>query len=310
MKISDILTLAKKQNKILEAELLLGFLLNQNRVFVFANHGLEIDENIYKKFQKLWLKISDNYPLAYITKLKEFYGREFYVDERVLIPRPETECLVEEVMKAMGCQLLAVSQKVKVIDIGAGSGCIGISVALELMEKFGIKKENLKVILSDISREALEVAKINVDKFGLKDITKIREGDLLSPVMTVCSSVIPAEAGILDPYERKDSCENRNDMKILVANLPYIGSKKYNFVQNGVKKHEPGLALFSGDDGLDSYRKLFEQIKCSKIKFNLMAYEFGDSQKEAFEALIKVNLSECQFSFYKDLAGLWRGVIA
>jgi release factor glutamine methyltransferase len=160
------------------------------------------------------------------------------------------------------------------------------------MERFGMKKENVNLILSDISKDALEVAKKNVEKFGLDDICKLIENDLLNNVQTLHCNV----------------CTN-DYTKILVANLPYVGIGENNFLDENVKKYEPAKALFAGEDGLDLYRKLFEQIKCSKMDFDIMAFEFGYGQKRSFENLIKKNFPDKKYKFYKDLAGIWRGVI-
>ncbi len=281
MKIRDLLLLAKAAGKLLEAEILLSYFLNKERSFLIAHSEFEISSDFLEQYNSIWHKILDGYPIAYVFHKKEFYGREFYVDERVLIPRPETECLVEVVLKMISDELLADNGQFLVYDVATGSACIGITLIVELLKK-EVKRENLNFFLTDISDDALAVAKINVAKFELDDLCEIKKSDLLN------FNSLPK-------------------INILIANLPYIGRMNNNFVQESVKKYEPNLALFSGDDGLDLYRKLFDQMQ--NIRFDIAAFEFGDNQKDVFEKLIKEKLPNYKYSFYKDLAGMDRGVV-
>jgi release factor glutamine methyltransferase len=154
-------------------------------------------------------------PLAYIRGHAPFYGRDFMVDEHVLVPRPETESMIE-ILKT-----LQVSQP-HIVDVGCGSGCIGISAALEIPEAH--------VTLLDIDESALAVAKRNAEKLQ--------------------ADVAFTQSNLLEGYDQP--------VDIALANLPYVPDE---YPINEAAKHEPSLALFAGNDGLDLYRKFWDQIK-------------------------------------------------
>jgi len=288
MKILDILNQAKKDNKLIEAEILLSDFLKKDKSFLISHSEFEIPSDILRKFKKVFKKILNGYPIAYILKKKEFFGREFYVDERVLIPRPETECLIEEIMNRDMPHI-----PIHIFDVGTGSGCIGITLALEFLRQRILKKD-LQVILSDINKDALEVARINAVRFEIEEICEIVKADLLD-----------FNGQLIHQSFNKNKCGK--NFNIIVANLPYIGKLNNNFIQENVRKYEPSEALFSGNDGLDLYRKFLDQV--ATLKPDICAFEFGDGQKNEFEDLIKEKLSNYEYKFYKDLAGLWRVVI-
>lgn len=159
-------------------------------------------------------------PLAYIRGHSEFYGRPFYVDKHVLVPRPESETIIE-LLKELG-----IKSDEWIIDVGTGSGALAVTAACELGHK--------KVMAIDIDLECLQAAKHNAQTHGVT--IDIRQGDLLSPLL-------------------------KSDQKIkisaLLCNLPYVPD---DYPINEAARHEPGLALFGGNDGLDLYRQLFAQI--------------------------------------------------
>lgn len=262
MQIGHILALAQKVHLRTEMEVFLAYLLSCDRLTLIANSNEEVSVEKLAALQKGWLEIQAGKPIAYLTHVKEFYGLPFYVDERVLIPRPETEILVDLVLKYA---------KNSVLEIGTGSGAIACSV-----KKL---RPDLKVLATDISKEALEVANKNCVQHGVE--VELIESDLLTKV----------------PHERFD---------VLVANLPYIGTVLHAAIEENVGKFEPHLALFGGEDGLDLYRRLFEQILERDGQFKWIMGEIGFSQGEALIALTQAILPTYKCTISRDLQSLDR----
>lgn len=281
MTIEDYLRQARLDNKLLELELLLAFYLKKDRAYILSHPELQISGETEEVLQKDYKKLKKDFPLAYITNNKEFYSRDFYVDERVLVPRPETESMLDEILKFYDDK----QTKYRIVDIGCGSACIGMSLGLEFMDS-ALARENLAIDLIDISEDALAVANINTEKFSMTDLVRLHKSNLLADFE------IP---------------QIEEEYLIITANLPYIGLLSNNFVQDSVKDYEPDLALFAGNDGLDLYRELFQQL--SELRFDLLAIEYSHSQLEAVEDLVQSHFPAYSFYPYTDLAGLNRGAI-
>lgn len=167
MRIEEALQYGKKELSALDAELLLGFVLNKNREFLITHASDPVSEELFSQFQQLMGKRKNGVPLAHITGEKEFFGRTFLVSPECLIPRPETEELCELAM----AEITRIKAK-KVVDVGTGSSCIAITLTLESPE--------ISVIGTDFSASALEIAKKNGEKFQAQ--VDFREGDLLEPI--------------------------------------------------------------------------------------------------------------------------------
>jgi len=172
----------------LDAELLLGFVLHFNQEKIISNPKFKISNLKFKIFKNLISKRSKHYPIAYLTNHKEFYGLDFYINENVLVPRPETELLVEEVLRFVGTR-----HALSLLEIGTGSGCIALTLAKYLPQA--------KITASDISQKALVVACGNRRKLKIKNV-KLLKSNLLEKVKT--------------------------NPDIIVANLPYLTRKELN----------------------------------------------------------------------------------
>ncbi|MBP9771054.1 peptide chain release factor N(5)-glutamine methyltransferase, partial [Candidatus Gracilibacteria bacterium] len=226
-------------------------------------------------------KVKDGEPVAYILKEKEFYGLNFYVDNRVLVPRPETEQLVETVLSFLeekygvkrSREFESDAEKFRILDVGTGSGNIAISLATNF--------QNLEAVALDVSDDAIEVARVNVNQHGVEDRVELYQSDLL------------------------DVIEDGENFHVIVANLPYIGTKTNSDVDENVEKHEPASALFAGEDGLDLYLKMFKQIQEKNVSYDLIVGEFGSMQREDMEALLTDFFGQ-NWRIEKDLAGLDR----
>lgn len=252
---------------LLDCELLLAFILAEKKEYLLA-HG---DEEVSGEDEKLFLsyleRVKMGEPIAYIVGEKEFFGLDFFVDSRVLIPRPETEFLVERAL-----EFLEEKGGRKIIDVGTGSGCIAVSIARNL-------PGNEEIQMVDISEEALAVARMNAERHEVEDRVQLFQSDLLE------------EAD--DYYD------------VIVANLPYIGEVKHRFVAENTEKFEPAVALFGGEDGLVLYKKMFQQIRDRNIRFRLLLGEFGFDQAGDMEKLLN-NYFEQNWEIFDDLAGIPR----
>lgn len=236
-----------------------------------------------KKFEGLIKRREQNEPLAYILGHKEFYGLDFKVDPNTLIPRPETEMLVETTLK----KLTSLKGKISVIDVGTGSGNIIISIVNGIK---GGKDDTKKFYGLDISSGTLRVARYNAKKYQLDKKIRLIRSDLLEYFFSHIS--------LLD-----DRC-------IIVANLPYLSKEIYAVTMPDVKNFEPRFALMSGQDGLAHYKRLFRQIKILKKRCPalhlLCLMEISPEQKKKSEKLVKKCFPEAKPHFKKDLARKWR----
>lgn len=260
---------ARAAGRILEAELLLADILKCSRERVFAYPERALEDFEAAVFEEKWGRLMAGESLAYLVGWKEFFGLHFHVDRRVLVPRPETEHLVEEALR-----LLAEEPNPRILDVGTGCGAIALSVQA--------RRPEAQVFASDVSGDALVVARANAEHLGLRRV-QFFQSDLLADL----------------PWESWK-------LQGIVANLPYIGEQEFHFVERSVEAFEPRVALFGGVDGLDLYRRLFDQINCSIKPPSWVIGEFGSLQRERLEGLIRQGFSEADVFFHTDVAGLDR----
>lgn len=252
----------------LECELLLAETLGVDKETVFRDHTRDLNVVQEECFRSFWYRRSQGEPIAYILQKKEFYGLEFFVDPRVMIPRPETELLVDEVLRFFKQTKF---RRVRILDIGTGSGNIALTLANILPQS--------SVTASDLSRDAFEVCNLNAQKHGIS--LEIRQSDLLAAFRD-------------EPLD------------VIVANLPYIGTKEHHFVSQECMQYEPHTALFSGEDGLECYRRLFHQISELPWKPRFLCGEIGFLQGKAVLELLRRFFPHAQVMIQQDLAGLDR----
>ena len=259
MKIKDILQenhIDKEQKK-----LALEQVLNLSKPEIVLNQEKKLTKKEYKSYQKIINKLQKGESIQYITKRAYFYGEEFFVNKNVLIPRPETETLVEDTNNLINKHFK--DKKVKVLDIGTGSGIIAIT--LNKLNK------NLQITATDISTKALKVAKKNQKKHQ----TNIE-------------------------FIHTDLYKNIKDkFDIIISNPPYIeeNSKK---IENQVLKNEPHIALFGGKDGLDYYRNILKNIRQVINENHIIACEIGENQGNKIEKLIKKQFPNDKVIIKKD----------
>lgn len=238
----------------------------------------EIDHDSLAQYKELLIKRKNGIPCAYLTHVQEFYGLPFYVDERCLIPRPETEFLVSTI-----CDYVKEEGTIEsIIDIGTGSGAIGLSIMHDLQLHFGPYRNLPHMYCSDVSEDALSVAKHNANSLKLVNIEYF------------CSDLLDAVS--VDPH-------------IIVTNLPYIGTEIHNYVEDAVDQYEPSSALYAGHDGLALYRRLFDQISSRdlwKKGLSLLVGEFGDTQANDMESLLTACFPRHRRYIINDLQDLPR----
>jgi len=253
---------------------------NSNVVKVLLYHLVEIEPHeLYMKMndvmeeqliQQLQLKIDlylQGVPVQYINGVETFFAREFIVNQDVLIPRYETEELVEQILYRID-DYFQDEDIIDVVDVGTGCGAIAISLDLE--------EKRTKVFATDISSQALEIAKQNNKE--LQANVSFIQGDMLEPLI-----------------------EKNMKFDIFVSNPPYI--PKQQEIQNVVKDNEPHIALFGGEDGLYFYRKIFKDVSKLLKDKALLAFEIGYDQKEDLEREVRKYFIDDDFEIIKDMNG-------
>ena len=235
------------------AGVLLCHVLGIERTHLLTGSDESISEANYELFFRLVDRRAAGEPLQYITGHQEFYGLDFIVTPDVLIPRPETEFLVERVLK-----LLEESKQASplIVDVGTGSGCIAVSVA--------VNAPQARVIATDVSRSALDIAMKNAATHGVRDRIEFLAGDLLAPL-----------AGR----------DLEGAIDILAANPPYVNTASVDDLHKEVRDWEPHSALFGGPEGLDFYRRLLEDTTGYLKRDGFMVIEIGYDQFAAIEKL-------------------------
>jgi len=266
LKSYQILKDVKIESYLLDSQLLLSKVLNKDKLFIMINRDFNLKKQEENEFLRLVELRKNKMPIKYILGVCEFMGMDFIVGPGVLVPRPDTEILVEEVIKI-------IDQKgyTKICDVCTGSGAIGISIAQNV--------KSAQVMMYDISSEAIEVANLNISKFDLSSRVKVRLSDLLK--------------GPIDQNMKFD---------VIVSNPPYIRESVIPTLMDDVKNYEPIIALDGGKDGLDFYRRITLESLRLLEKRGLLAFEIGYDQRQAVTDILLENgfkNVEC----IKDLSG-------
>lgn len=279
MKVKDLITYGKnllQKNNIEDSQtiskILMEYILGIEKSKLIINEEKEITEDDKTRYYLALIEIIQGTPIQYITNRQEFMKLEFYVDENVLIPQPDTEILVEEVIEIAK----KVNGNLNILDICTGSGCIGISVAKNI--------EKANIVMTDISKKALEIAKINYNK-------NIEEEKIVKFI----------ESNMFEKIEEK--------FDIIVSNPPYIETKTIECLEKEVQR-EPHIALDGGKDGLDFYRILVSESYEYLNDNGYLCMEIGYNQKEAVIKLIKESRKYKEIYSKKDLSGNDRIIIA
>jgi release factor glutamine methyltransferase len=257
----------------LDAEMLLAFCQGCDRLEFFKNPTLAIGEIAQTQFQKLTERRLQGEPVAYIIGRKEFWSLVLEVNNAVLIPRPDTEVLVEEALQV--CKQVD-SAPIRILDIGTGSGAIALALAKEL--------PRAQITATEISATALAVAKKNAHNLGLQSQIDFRLGNLFKPV--------------------------GDFFDIIVSNPPYIAAEDYDQLPPGVKNYEPREALFAGADGLDFFEKIISQSPGYLGEKGWLLLEIGARQGTRLAEMLEAAGYYGDISIRNDYAGLPRVIKA
>ena len=253
-----------------DAQVLLGHILQVERPILYTYPERVLTPEQEQRYRQFIERRVAREPVAYLVGHKEFYGRNFLVDRRVLIPRPETELLVEAALPTIR-NMFACGRTPIVADIGTGSGILPITLAVE--------ESRLPYLYTiDLSPDALEVARLNSQRYAVEERIRFLQGDLLAPLP--------------EPVD------------ILIANLPYVGTNEMEVLTPDVRAYEPHLALFSGPEGLDMLHRFFiEARQPGKLKEEaVVLLEIGYRQREPLMRLLSDLWPQANVTFEKDFA--------
>jgi len=264
----------------LDAELLFCHMLKKDKSWLFLHYGDELDDKICEEYFRLVDIRAGGMPLQYITGSQEFMGLPFRVNEKVLIPRQDTEILVEKALEILKARK-ETRGGFRILDLCCGSGAIAVSLAYYLKKA----KRKAAVLGSDISSDALEVAKENARINGVDRQIRFVEGDLFGPF----------------PKNRKDRGRKQFDM--IVCNPPYIPTGVLPTLLREVREHEPLLALDGGEDGLDFYRRILEEAWRYLVEEGVLLLEIGYDQGITVPLLAEEAGAYGPVEIIKDLAG-------
>jgi release factor glutamine methyltransferase len=259
-----------------DAELLLCHVLGRDRAWLLAHIQDRIDDQSLRLYEQAIDRRAVREPLQYITGRQEFWGLPFKVTPDVLIPRPETEFVVEAALKAVSMAMSPI-----IIDLCAGSGCIAVSLAKELLKA--------QVFATDRSEQALEVAQENARMNQVADRIRFLAGDLFVPIKE------------LDLHEKVD---------VIAANPPYIRAGDLAALQPEVRDFEPEMALIAGPEGTEIGTAIIQQAPAFLKQGGTLIMEMGMGQTAALSAIVKDTGSYRTLEIVKDLAGIERVLVA
>ena len=249
------------------AKVLFYHLANKEPHQLYLMMDEEVEDELYQAFQAGIKRYMDGEPIQYIKGKETFFSRDFIVNEDVLIPRYETEELVENILYKID-DYFEDYESIDLCDVGTGSGAIAISLALE--------ESKLNVVATDISKEALEVARLNAQELGAN--IEFYQGDMLEPLI-----------------------DREMKVDIFVSNPPYIPVEQD--IESVVKDNEPHVALFGGNDGLYFYRKILSKVQSVIKDRALLAFEMGFDQRELMCQAVEHYFPNIPYEIIKDING-------
>jgi release factor glutamine methyltransferase len=258
----------------LAAELLLLHVAKRDRTWIYAHPEAPLSSTQWKEYFDLVARRAAGTPVQYMTGKQEFWGLEFEVTPDVLIPRPESEHVVEVALARMGARK---SETLRIADVGTGSGCLAIAVAAEL--------PHARIFATDVSAAALDVARRNAAEHGVNSRVEFLECDLLD-----------AFAHDVSQLERFD---------VIVSNPPYVALADAPSLPREVREHEPAIALFAGESGLDVYAPLIAQAEKLLVRGGLLVLELGYNSADHVASLLTAPRWR-EFEVARDLAGIRR----
>jgi release factor glutamine methyltransferase len=276
---------AEAPSHSLAAELLLMHVLERDRAWIYTHPEEALEPAAIDRYFTLVARRAAGEPTQYLTGKQEFWGLEFEVTPAVLIPRPETEHVVEVALERLGARGIKINMKtglpsppLRIADVGTGSGCIAVALANEL--------PHAKVLATDISAQSLAVARRNAVRHGVADRLQLVQTDLL------------ASMNEAEPFD------------LIVSNPPYVGRDESDQLSREVREHEPASALFAGPTGIEIYPRLVKQAASLLRRRGILVLELGYNSLDHVRALLYGQPAWVNVSVTKDLAGIPRVIAA
>ena len=264
----------------INADTLLAFVLSCDRTKLYTNPDEVVNDSDISRYKKLINKRTSHVPLQYITQHVEFMSLDFFVDEHVLIPRPETEILIETVLNKASDEQYS-DREITIMDIGTGSGNIAVSLAKNL--------SNVEIYTSDISQEALAIANTNAQRHDVADKIHLLHGDLF---------------GAFNSHIEK------GEVDFIVSNPPYVSESEWKNLEPELKDHEPREALIGGKDGLCFYRQIIKEASDWLMTDGYLDIEIGETQADTIIKLMESDGHYEDIEIIKDLQGKERVISA
>jgi release factor glutamine methyltransferase len=279
-----LLRAADVPSHTLAAELLLMHALGRDRTWLYTNPEFLLDPSVAEAYLALVARRAAGEPTQYLTGKQEFWGLEFEVTPAVLIPRPETEHVIEVALERLGARGIkmdmvtgAPSPRLRVADVGTGSGCIAVALAREL--------PHAEILATDISAAALEVARRNAARHSVSDRIHFLETDLLG--------ALPV-----------------SPLDLIVSNPPYVARNESGTLAREVRDHEPYAALFGGPTGVEICSRLIEQAGALLGPGGILVLELGYNSADEVRKMFHVQRHWTNISITNDLAGIPRALAA
>jgi release factor glutamine methyltransferase len=270
----------------LAVELLLMHALHRDRTWLYTHPETELDASAAREYFALIARRAAGEPTQYLTGKQEFWGLEFEVNPDVLIPRPETEHVVEVALERLGARGIKINMRtgepspaLRIADVGTGSGCLTVALAYEL--------PHAEIFATDISAGALEVARRNAERHSVADRVRFFEGDLLGPV----------------PFYTRS-------YDLIVSNPPYVAEDEAATLAREVREHEPHAALFGGPSGIEIYERLIKQAGELLGSGGVLVLELGYNSAQRIRAILVAQRHWVNVSVTNDLAGIPRVLAA
>ena len=248
----------------LDSRILLAHYLKVSKEYLIINHDLKLSSEQLKEYSKYIIRRGQGEPTSKITQTKEFYGREFNVNDFVLDPRPDSELIIDVVKENF-----SKDEDIKILDLGTGSGCLIITLLLELRNSIGIGL--------DVSEKAIKVASLNAGKYSLDNRLSLVVSDWIESI-------------------------NINSFNVIISNPPYIPNNQISELSPEVKDFDPILALDGGDDGLSCYENILRQLNDNELNPQSMIIMeiFSENKNKVIESFIKYGFEKEKIEIRKD----------
>jgi release factor glutamine methyltransferase len=302
---------AQVPSHALAAELLLMHTLGCDRAWLYTHPEAPLDPAPAEKYFALVARRAAGEPTQYLTGKQEFWGLEFEVTPAVLIPRPETEHIVEVALARLGVRDIKIrldtgapSAPLRIADVGTGSGCLAVALAREL--------PHAEIFATDISAAAIEVARRNAGRHGVSDRIHFLQCDLLAALLPESSSIEARHAvpALQAPDGPAVTSHESRLFDLIVSNPPYVARNEAATLPREVREHEPETALFGGPTGIEIYARLIEQAGSLLRAGGILVLELGYGAAESVRAIVSAQPLWSNVTITDDLAGIPRVLAA